>query len=243
MATFNVTIGAYVNQAPSQLGNNTINIDFNETFVFTSSIFTDTTPAYSDPEGDAPSLVKITSLPTYNLILSATPVILNQEITIADIVAGNLSYTGDISETAGYSDTFTFDIADVGSSTFAGLTGNIFINAGEAINLPPSEVGDGAATVDYGETLVFTSAMFTTSTVPIYADPEGDNPQAVKILTLPNLGIIYYNGIPVTANQIIQVGDIDAGLLTYTPDNADTDGDVQGFTFAVSDVGSGEFVE
>lgn len=243
MATFNVTIGAYVNQPPTQIGNNSINMEHNATYVFTLSEFIDTVPPYSDPEGDAPSLIKITTLPTVDLLLSGVPVTLNQEIDVADINSNLLTYIADAGITTEYDDAFEFDIADTGSLTFPGLVGVMNIYVGEAVNLPPSEVGDGAATVDYGETLIFTSAMFTTGTTPVYVDPEGDNPQAVKILTLPNLGIIYYNGIPVTANQIISVADIDSGLLTYTPDNADTDGDVQGFTFAVSDVGSGEFVE
>lgn len=246
MATFNVTIGAYGNLPPSQIGNKTINLDFNATHVFTLSDFQNTIPVYQDPEGDAIETVKVVTIPTIGIVyLLAAPVIATQEIPIADVIAGNLTYVADIGTPAGYTDNvMTFDLSDVGSSTFSGLTpGIITFIVGAQENQPPSEVGDGSATIDYAETLVFTSAMFTTGTTPIYSDPEGDNPAAVKILTLPTLGIIYYNGSPVSTNQVISVADIDAGLLTYVPDNADIDGDLQSFTFAVSDTGSGEFVE
>ncbi|MGK2864897.1 MAG: hypothetical protein ACSLE0_23395 [Chitinophagaceae bacterium] len=243
MAIFTVTIGTYISLPPSQIGDNTIYINYNETYVFTEADFTtNTIPQYVDPEGDAVSTVKIIGLPSVDLLWFGLPVILNDEIPLADIINGDLTYVGDIAEIAGYSDTFTFDIADVGSLTYSGLTGNIYIIAAEAINLPPDIVGDGSATIDYGATLIFTSAMFTTGTTPVYSDPEGDNPKEVKILTLPNVGILYYNGIPVVINQVITVANIDLGLLTYVSDLVDVDGDSQSFTFAVSDVGSGQFV-
>ena len=83
----------------------------------------------------------------------------------------------------------------------------------------------------------------STATVPAYSDPEGDNPSELKILTLPTLGEILYEGIPAVNNLIITMANIDAGKLTYVPDLADIDGDLQGFTFAVSDAGSNIFVE
>jgi hypothetical protein len=241
MATFNVTIGAYTNLPPTRLGMNSKYTSHNGTIVFTVSDFTNTIPSYVDPEGDAPSLIKITTLPTVDLLLSGVPVTLNQEIDVADINSNLLTYIADAGTTTEYDDLFYFDIADTGSLTFPGLLGimNIYVTAKE--NEPPSVVGDGSATIAYGETLIFTSAMFSTGTTPVYSDPEGDNPAQLKILTLPTLGIIYYNGTAVVTNQIIDFTDIDTGLLTYVPDNADVDGDIQGFTFAVSDDGSGEF--
>lgn len=243
MATFNVTIGAYTNLPPTRLGMNSKYISHNGTIVFAVSDFTNTIPSYVDPEGDAPSLIKITTLPTIDLLLSGVPVTLNQEIDVADINSNLLTYIADVGITTEYDDAFEFDIADTGSLTFPGLVGFMNIYVAAKVNEPPSEVGDGSATIAYGQTLVFTSAMFTTGTTPVYADPEGDNPAEVKILTLPTLGIIYYNGTPASTNQVISVADIDAGLLTYVPDLVDTDGDLQDFTFAVSDTGSGEFVE
>jgi len=84
--------------------------------------------------------------------------------------------------------------------------------------------------------------MFSTGTTPVYADPENDLAYQLKITTLPILGEIQYNGTAVNINDIILFSDIALGLLTYIPDNADTDGDVQAFTFEVADAGSGTFV-
>ena len=244
MATFNVTIGAYINLPPNQIGNRTINLDFSEVYTFGEIDFTNTIPIYQDPEGDSIETVKIVSIPTTGILyLSASPVIADTDITMADIIAGNLTYEADAGTPAGYTDSaMTFDVSDVGSSTFSGLTPGIitFTVAAEA-NQPPT-TGDGSASIAYGQTLVFTSAMFTTGTVPPYSDPEADNPASIKILSLPTLGVLYYNGIPASVNQVITLANIDLGLFTYVPDLADTDGDLQGFTFAISDEGSGIFV-
>lgn len=109
-------------------------------------------------------------------------------------------------------------------------------------NLPPSAVGDGSETTDYGITLVYTRAMFTTNTTPPYNDPEGDAALDLKVLTLPVSGTLELNSVAVIINQIISFADIDSGLLTYAPDNGiQTSHDVS-FTFQIADEGSGQFV-
>jgi len=245
MANFAININAVVNLPPSQIGRFDLILDFNEVYAFTVANFTtDTIPPYIDPEGDPLFSVQITSLPaTGALTLSAVPVTLNQVISEADITAGNLVYTADVGETAGYSEVFTFDVADSGSLTMSGLgTGQVSVVADAAVNQPPSVVGDGDETIDYGQTLVFTRAMFTTSTTPPYADPEGDAALDLKITALPVDGDIKLNGINVVVNAVIPFASIDAGLLTYVPDLVDTDGDLETFTFEIADAGSGQFV-
>lgn len=109
-------------------------------------------------------------------------------------------------------------------------------------NLPPDQVGDGSATTNYGETHVFTKAEFTTNTTPPYNDPEGDTAAQLKVLTLPGTGTLKLNGSNVTANQIIDFSDIDAGLFTYVPDNGTVTQYDDTFTFEIADSGSGTFV-
>lgn len=238
MAVFTVTINSYGNLPPSQIGNITINLSYNETYVFSIADFTTgTTPIFADPEGDGVSTVKIVTIPTQGVLyLSAVAVIDGQDITLANITAGNLTYIADVGDTDGYINSImTFDIADDGSLTYSGLTpGVVTFDVLAKDNVPPV-IGDGAATIDYGETLIFTSAMFTSATTPPYSDFEGDPAFALKILTLPALGQIRYNGTPSNVNDIIYFTDISLGLLTYVPDLADIDGDVQGFTFAIAD--------
>jgi len=244
MALFTVTIGAYVNLAPSVIGDNTINLEHNETYIFTLANFTtETIPAYSDPEGDIADTVEITTITTTGILnLIAVPVIALDIITTANFTANSLNYVADIGTLTAYSESFTFDVSDVGSLTLAGLTGTININVAAKDNEPPTVVGDGSMTIAYGETGVFTEAMFSTGTTPAYSDPEGDLAFNLRILTLPTLGVILYNGVPVVDNDVIAFSEIGLGLLTYVPDLADTDGDMQGFTFEVADAGSGEFV-
>lgn len=244
MASFAININAYDNQPPSQIGNLTLSLDHNEAYTFSVASFTTgTVPPYADPEGDAASLVKILTLPTTGeLRLNGILVTLNQEITVANIASNLLVYTAAIGQTGTYQDTFTFDVADVGSATFSGLTGTVTLNVAAIINQPPGTVGDGAVTIDYGETLIFTRAMFTTATTPPYADPEGDAALNLKITALPVDGNIKLNGVNVVVNQIVSFADIDIGLLTYVPDLADIDGDLENFQFQIADAGSGQFV-
>ena len=106
----------------------------------------------------------------------------------------------------------------------------------------PATIGNGATNTAYGATLVYTRAMFTTSTVPPYSDPEGDAALNLKVLTLPTIGILRYNSIAVTINQIIPFSGIDTGLLVYVPDNTNINAYNASFTFQIADAGSGVFV-
>jgi len=116
------------------------------------------------------------------------------------------------------------------------------ISIDEYQNLPPTAVGDGAETINYGETLVYTRAMFTTNTTPPYNDPEGDAALDLKVLTLPADGLLKLNSVDVNINQIISFVNIDSGLLTYVPDNGIQTSHNASFTFQIADEGSGEFV-
>jgi len=119
---------------------------------------------------------------------------------------------------------------------------NFTITVDSYENLPASEVGDGIETTTYGTALAYTRAMFTTSTTPPYADPEGDAALNLKVTSLPNDGLLKLNGVNITINQIISFVDIDAGLFTYVPDNTNQAAYNAVFTFEIADAGSGTFV-
>lgn len=110
------------------------------------------------------------------------------------------------------------------------------------VNEPPSQVGDGAASTDYGDTYIFTVADFTTNTSPVYVDPEGDAAALLKITVLPTTGELQLNGVPVTTNQEIDFADISSNLFTYVPDNAELGIVIDPFEFEIADAGSGVFV-
>ena len=121
MATFTINVNAYENEPPV-IGDNEITINFGTTKTFSIADFTtNTTPAYSDPEGDGPFKLKITSLPgTGELRYDNIPVTINQEILFSNIGLGLLTYIPDIVDLGGYSDdTFDFEISDLGSQEFS----------------------------------------------------------------------------------------------------------------------------
>lgn len=109
-------------------------------------------------------------------------------------------------------------------------------------NLPPTSIGDGAETTNYGTALIYTRAMFTTNTVPPYADPEGDAALNLKILDLPAEGELQFDTVPVIINQIISFADIDLGKLTYVPNSGNQNAYNASFNFEIADAGSGIFV-
>lgn len=243
MAQFTITISPIDNDPPNQIGDNTIQVDYAGTHIFNWVEFTlATNPPFQDPEGDAPLNVKIITLPLYGVLTyNGVNVTINQEIPLPDLINIDFIYTADSGTVTSYDDPFTFTISDVGSQQyyngFATMTMDVFAKDNE-----PPVIGDGEATIEYARTLVFTRAMFTTQTTPPYSDPEGDAALNLRIDSLPVLGTIIYNGLNVLPNQIISFSDIDAGLLIYEPDLNDVDGDIQGFTFSISDAGSNTFV-
>ena len=244
MAQFSINIGSKENEAPDIIGDLSLTLQYDEDYTFTTSDFTtNTIPQYNHPQGYEAGTLKILSLPTEGeLLLNGVAVVVNDEISFTNITNGDLAYISNDSTNSEYMDTFLFTLSDIVSNQFSADSGIVSITRLESPNRPPSEVGDGEATIDYGETLVFTRAMFTSATTPPYSDPEGDAALNLRIDSLPTDGDIKLNGNNVTVNQIVPFTDIDSGLLTYVPDLVDTDGDIENFTFSVADAGSGQFV-
>jgi len=121
MATLTINVNAYENLPPI-IGDNEITIIFGSTKTFTVNDFTtNTTPAYSDPEGDGPFKLKILSLPgTGELRYDNIPCSINQEILFSNIALGLFTYIPDISDLNGYTnDDFDFSISDLGSQEFS----------------------------------------------------------------------------------------------------------------------------
>ncbi len=117
LLTFNS--GSYVNQPPATVGDYAISVANRASTILTIDMFTTlTTPAYSDPEGDAVQSVRIDVLPANgSLELSSVPCTPGQVILAADIIAGNLVYNSpnqDALDNSGVE----FSVSDVGSGLF-----------------------------------------------------------------------------------------------------------------------------
>tara|TARA_R110002074_G_scaffold198877_4_gene366599 strand:- start:31013 stop:31759 length:747 start_codon:yes stop_codon:yes gene_type:complete len=243
-----ITNSGAANGRPTSTGVNTIsNIESLGEYTFTVADFTtNTVPEYSDPEDDPLKYIKITSMlsssiTTGSLTLGGVEVISGQLIYTGDISSGNLKYTaeGDVAYVA----IFGFDVADTGSSSLSGLNAGIMsISVLKKENESPSSVGDGTVSTLYATTVTFTGADFTTLTLPVYADPEGDVADKLKILDLPADGTLMFNGLSATINQIMTFDEIEAGYFSYVPDTLITNLQQLEFNFAIADAGSGIFV-
>ena len=62
MGVFTITTNERINLAPTSIGKLTLLLDYDSTYIFNINNFTiDTTPSYSDPEGDDLYKLKITN--------------------------------------------------------------------------------------------------------------------------------------------------------------------------------------
>lgn len=115
-----INVADAINLPPDVVGNKTLNAIYGASVIFTGSNFTSgTSPAYNDPEGDAPYKVKILDLPADGTLkFNGVDVIANQEMTVAQIDAGYLIYIPDLGITTPQSLTFNFSVSDVGSEQF-----------------------------------------------------------------------------------------------------------------------------
>ena len=158
-----------------------------------------------------------------------------------DISSGNFTYVSQDNDSY-YTEKFLFDVADEGSSTLSGLTDGVFnVEVAELENQPPDSVGDITLSTDYGTTITFTVANFTTETSPAYNDPEGDSPYKLKILSLPSTGTLSHNQVNVVLNQEILFSEIFQGYFVYIPDPANTNSYVDTFDYEISDEGSEQY--
>jgi hypothetical protein len=245
---YTITNGGLQNGRPTSIGLISIPVANGSTHTYTVANFTtETFPAYSDPEGDSLSYIKILSLPAKGSIsvvgIIAQVISVGSIVSVGTISSGNLLYTPMVNAKAN-TGTFTFDAADLGSNSLSGLsTGVVNMNVADEVNLKPSTVGDNTINKQYSESHVFTSAEFTTNTTPAYSDPEGDLPESIKILSLPLTGVLSFNGSNVIVNQVLKSSEIELGYLVYTPDLTTTIAQTLTFNFSVSDVGSGLFTE
>ena len=110
---------AVVNQPPSAVGDNTITASNRATTELTLAMFTtDTTPVYTDPEGDPVDALRVDSLPADGTLLyNSIAVVVNQIISAADITAGLFEFTSPNQDTINTT-SFSFSLRDTGSLTF-----------------------------------------------------------------------------------------------------------------------------
>lgn len=233
---------ASLNQTPAVVGNYNIYLANREDKVFTSQMFTTlTTPVYSNYDSSIPTHVKILSLPGTPgvLLYNGIAVSINQEISIADIDIGLLTYDAPDQDTL-VINSFTFTIKTA-SLAYAVDTGTFSITSGKVVVIPNSRPTIGLLTLNIANagTHSFTLANFTTETVPPYYDPEGDAALELRIDTYPVHGDLTLSGLAVSVGQIIPVANIPN--LLYTAKASREDDHLDAFNYNIKDTGSGQF--
>lgn len=124
--TITMAVQAYVNQPPTVGNNATTFVGANsiahgaEVTITTAHLTTDTSPAYSDPEGDGALLLRVNVLPADGeLLLNGIPVVAGQVITFTDIGNSLLTYRAARDVYTQRTRTFEFDIQDSGSGQWS----------------------------------------------------------------------------------------------------------------------------
>lgn len=107
----------------------------------------------------------------------------------------------------------------------------------------PPKIGDSNLTTFHNKPLVFEREHFIEKTDPAYSDYEGDGPSLLKVLTLPEFGILELDGVPVVLEQEIPISEIALKKLVFLPDSSRTDIEGVSFKFTVSDTGSNQYAQ
>ncbi len=158
-----------------------------------------------------------TLVPNANLVVTGSGGSRNLQITPAASQSGLTTITVTVTATNGRTAIDTFD-----------LTVN-------AVNDPPAGTDNTVSTAE-DTAYTFTAADFG------FTDPNDTPPNtflAVKITTLPALGTLTNNNLPVSAGDFISVADINAGLFKFTPAPDGFGTPYTSFTFQVQDAGGG----
>jgi Ca2+-binding RTX toxin-like protein len=163
---------------------------------------------YFDADGDPFSLVKITELETSgSLQLDGVDVELDQEIAVADISAGKLTFTPVVNANGQGYTTFAYRVHDGGVYSTSDYTMTVDV---AAVNDNPSSNFSKVTLQEDGlKTLTLRNFPFV--------DIDGDGLYSIVITKLPSHGSLDLNGTAVSVNQEILAGDILAGLLEYEP--------------------------
>lgn len=195
---------------------------------------------FSDQDGDLPCEVVIMSLTNPlmgKLFFDNEEVVVGLTFNYKE--ATKLSYLRINSEEI--IDSFQFKISDDNQNKLYSNMAVVNINIGAYVNLQPDEVGDLTVSMVHGATKVFTVNDFTVGLIPAYHDPEGDAPSKLKVLSLPESGLLKLNGVNVIVNQEILFSQIASGFFIYVADGTVLTALSTDFDFSISDTGSGLF--
>ena len=186
---------------------------------------------FLDPGGDTLQSIRITQLPVAGALrLNGVGVTAGQDVAVADLIAGRLTFQAAPNANGSAYAAFRFRVGDGTSLSASDHAMRVDVTA---VNDAP--VGTSRTVTTPEDTpYVFAVADFG------FSDPS-DTPAnallAVRIATLPAVGTLRNNGVAVTTGQFVSAADIIAGRLAYTPVLNANGSPYASFTFQVQDNG------
>jgi uncharacterized repeat protein (TIGR01451 family) len=140
-----------------------------------------------------------------------------------NLVTGAITFTPELNYDGSVT-TITYQVADdLGATDAADVSVAIV-----AVNNAPTSA-DNTVTTPEDTDFVFSASDFP------YSDVEGDPLTAVRIESLPADGTLLLDGVAVSASDVIDVADINAGLLIFRPDTDENGSPYTTIDFSVSD--------
>jgi hypothetical protein len=223
-ATVTVTVTC-VNDPPAG-ANGTVTTNEDTDHVFTAANF-----GFTDADaGDSMSVVRVDSLPAQGTLrLDNGLVSPSQLIPIANLNAGQFTYTPPANGCGSPLTSFTFSVRD-SSSTYDPSPNTLTVNV-TCQNDPPAGT-DGAVTTSEDTDHAFAGSDFG------FTDPDtgtGDALSGVRIDTLPAQGTLKLSNVAVVAPTTVTSAQLAAGNLTYTPPANVCGVPFTTFTFSVRD--------
>jgi hypothetical protein len=216
-----------VNDAPAGTSNTRTTLE-DVPYVITAADF-----GFSDVDGNDFAAVRFTVL-TGTLAINGAGVAVGDSVGISTIKAGQLMFIPGLNLNGNGVSGFQFRVQDNGGTANGGVdldpTANLLLFNITPVNDAPSGTTTTLTTLE-DTALVFAAANFG------FSDVEGNAFTAARITTLPSVGVLTDNGIAVSAGQFISVGDINAGLLRFTPAANGNGSGYASFTFQVQDNG------
>ncbi|ABF61900.1 Hypothetical protein yeeJ (plasmid) [Ruegeria sp. TM1040] len=208
--------------------------------------FTEDTPANLDLSALTLSDVDTTSSLTLTLTASAGTLAATSGggVTVGGSATGTLILAGTIVDI----DTFLNSATHVHYSPAANAAGNDAATISLTINDTGTSTDLGTVNVDITPvndaptnpaTADIQQAFDTPHTFTVgdfgFADVDGDTLQSVRIDTLPGAGVLSLNASPVSATDVITIGDIIGGNIVFTAASGASGDDYAIFTYSVND--------
>jgi Ca2+-binding RTX toxin-like protein len=220
-----------INDAPAGTNNSvTTNEDSAYPFTVTDFGFSDS----NDSPANSLAAVKITTLPSSGTLKKdGTAVIAGNLVTAAEISSGKLTFEPAANVNGSPYTTFTFQVKDDGGTANGGTD---LDQSANTLTVNVTSVNDApAGTNNSVTTNEDTPYTFTIGDFGFTDTDPGDVLTAVRITTLPGIGILKNDGAAVSANDIISAAAITSGKLTFEPAPDGNGSPYSSFGFKVKD--------